>query len=520
VRQINSGLLLLAATGAISAFAGTAKHDLVKRIAAVIESSPAAQRGRFGYKFVDVETGAVLAQQDPQRFFTPASNTKLYTMALALARLGPNYKFQTELRTNGPWAPGQPVLQDLELIGGGDPNLSGRVLPYNVNSKDGDPLKTLEDLADKLVQAGVHEINGDVTGVSTRYAGDAYPDGWTVDDGTYSYGAPVSALALNDNTISLLLHPTETGELAEVELIPSISHFVVLNKVITDAVTTHIEISRAPGSGEVVVWGTIRKGSSVWREDLGVDDPALLAAEALVSVLRERGIMVRGTVRSRYRELSDVPNPLLETPPLSMPGTLLAVHESAPLWQTIQVVNKVSQNLHAEMLLREVAYVTRGIGTLRAGVTEREAFLEEIGITREDSGVALDDGSGLARQDLTTPDSTVALLSYMWHRPVRDIWVQSLPIGGVDGTLQHRFKNINGAERVHAKTGSLSHVNALSGYIQTERRWIAFSIMVNATAGYDSDARDFIDRLCGIFFAGLKRAFSPQHSVVSFGYRE
>jgi D-alanyl-D-alanine carboxypeptidase/D-alanyl-D-alanine-endopeptidase (penicillin-binding protein 4) len=210
---------------------------------------------------------------------------------------------------------------------------------------------------------------------------------------------------------------------------------------------------------------------------------------------------VRGVPRGVYRDLNNVRDPLQQLPTVSQSlGTVLAVHESPPLWQAIQVVNKVSQNLHAEMLLREVAHVTHGIGTLEAGRAERETFLKEIGITPEETGFTLEDGSGLARQDLTTPDSTVLLLKYMWQRPDRDVWLRSLPIGGVDGSLQHRFQGIPGAERVHAKTGSISHVNALSGYIETRKhRWLAFSAMVNATNGPNGEVRDFLDRLCAIF---------------------
>ena len=134
------------------------------------------------------------------------------------------------------------------------------------------------------------------------------------------------------------------------------------------------------------------------------------------------------------------------------------------------------------------------------GLKEREAFLQEAGITREGTGFALADGSGLARHDLTTADSTVALLRYMWERPEREVWLRSLPIGSLDGSLQHRFRSIAGAQRIHAKTGSLAHVNALSGYIETRRHgWIAFSIMVNGTVGREAQVREFIDRLCSIF---------------------
>jgi D-alanyl-D-alanine carboxypeptidase/D-alanyl-D-alanine-endopeptidase (penicillin-binding protein 4) len=428
---------------------------------------------------------------------------------MALVRLGPNYKFQTELRTRGAWQPGQTAISDLQLVGGGDPNLSGRVIPYQPDSRSGNPLRAIEELADKVAAAGIHEVDGDVVGVSTRYPGELYPDGWTIDDSLYSYGAPVSALTINDNTISIGLRPTSPGDLAEIELRPALHHFLILNEVLTDSSNAaDIHIARTPGSNEVVLWGTLGQNTPppdehrvtdmpgvLWREDLAMDDPALFAAEALCDALRDRGIVVRGEARSEYRALSEV-----QTSASALDGTLLAVHASAPLREAIQVIDKVSQNLHAEILFREVAVVTRGMGTIQAAREERQAFLGEIGITPDSTGVALDDGSGLARQDLTTPESTVALLRYMWQRPDRETWLQSLPIGGVDGTLEHRFQGISGADHIHAKTGSLSHVHTLSGYIETEpQKWLAFSVMVNATVGHSADVLEFIDRLCGLF---------------------
>jgi D-alanyl-D-alanine carboxypeptidase/D-alanyl-D-alanine-endopeptidase (penicillin-binding protein 4) len=175
----------------------------------------------------------------------------------------------------------------------------------------------------------------------------------------------------------------------------------------------------------------------------------------------------------------------------------LASLESAPLFQVIQVVNKVSQNLHAEMLLRETAYATRSMGTLAAGLDERKSFLTEAGIPQKT--YAFVDGSGLARQDVTSPQATVALLRYMWSRPERQAWVDSLPIGGVDGTLKSRFKNIAGADRVHAKTGSLSHVAALSGYLQTKSgKWLIFSMMANAELNDHEEVQKFFDAACGV----------------------
>jgi D-alanyl-D-alanine carboxypeptidase/D-alanyl-D-alanine-endopeptidase (penicillin-binding protein 4) len=475
-----------------------------KRIDTLLQRSPSVQRGDLGYQFVDVLTGEVLAQYNSHRFFTPASNAKLYTTALALNRLGPGYTFQTDLRTTGPWAPGQTTLQDLQLVGGGDPNLSGRTIPYRVDAPVGDPLAVLRDLAGQLFAKGVREINGDVTGVSTRYPDERYPDGWTLDDAIYGYGAPVSALAVNDNIVSLKVTPGEDGQLARVELQPETGNFIILNEVTTeDSRKCEIQVTRPPGSNELVLRGTIGRFSPAWEQDVAVEDPALFAAESLIQVLRDTGITVRGVARSEYRSTTELsPDTACAAPPFrsSEPEAAIASHRSAPLAQIIQVVNKVSQNLHAEMLLREVARMTQGDGSLACGMKEREKFLSEIGITKDGSGFFFSDGSGLARQDLTTPDSTVSLLRSLWASPNRIVWLDSLPIGGVDGSLEHRFLHIRHASRIHAKTGSLSHVNALSGYIETSRhRWIAFSIMVNATPNHSQEVQTFLDKLSAIF---------------------
>ena len=503
-RQILSFSTVALLVGAGQARPQRAPTRVAERLAELISNTSAVARGSFGFKVVDVETGGVVAEQNAGHFYTPASNAKLYTTAAAMVRLGPNYRYETEVRTSGAWMPGQAAVPDLQLIGSGDPNLSGRVLPYQVDARDGDPLAALKDLADQIAAAGIHDVIGDVIGVATRYPGDLYPDGWTLDDSLYYYGAPVSALALNDNSVSLTVRSTLQGELACVEVKPSVTHLIINNQVVTDAATkTQVHLTRAPGSNEITLWGStgVQASSSTWQQDVAVADPALFAAQALVFVLRTRGITVHGEARALYRDLNDIVD-AQQGPAVRpvVPGRVLAVHESGPLWQAIQVVNKESQNLHSEMLLREVGYVTRGVGTLQAGVEARQSFLAEAGVLEEISGYSLGDGSGLARQDLTTPESTVALLRYMWQRPERDLWLQSLPIGGVDGSLEHRFKKVSGADRVHAKTGSISHVNALSGYIQTkDHGWLAFSAMVNATNGHSSDVVRFLDEFCALF---------------------
>ena len=470
------------------------------QIEKLISASPQLGRGHIGFEFADAETGELLAAQGADQFFTPASNTKLYTTALALERLGVNYQFKTSARTSAALKPGQTDVPNVTLVGGGDPNLSGRILPFSQDAHDNDPLTAIDKLADQIAQRGILRVSGDVIGDDTRYPYHPYPDGWTFDDALWYYGAPVSALSVNDNSVHLTVRATEAGNLADVYLQPDVGYFVVLNQVITDnSAANHVAVSRPAGSNELVLSGTIGRNAPQTQEDLAVADPALFAAKALKQALEERGIAVAGEARAVYRDLNDVADPLGAPLIATLPsGTEIASLESAPLWQVVQVVNKVSQNLHAEMLLREVGHATRNVGTLAAGLDERQKFLKQAGIP--DNGYDFADGSGLARQGVTTPASTVMLLRYMWTRPEKKLWLESLPVGGVDGSLRRRFKGLDGGDRVHGKTGSLSHVAALSGYLLTRSgRWIVFSIMANAEVGNAPEVGMLFDRACEIF---------------------
>lgn len=502
-------VLLLAPLGLLAANlrAQTATISPQQELLAMISASPDLPHGHIGFEFIDAETGNVLVQLGAQEFFTPASNAKLYTTALAMVRLGVTYQFKTAVKTTATLAPGEAHVPNIVFVGGGDPNLSGRTLPFTQKTENldpggepnQDPLFAVNKLADQVVGKGIEFIDGDIIGDDTRYPFEPYPDGWTFDDSIWYYGAPVSALCVNDNAIHLTIAPTEVNDLAAITIKPDVGEFVLLNQVTTEQSSqTRVSIARPPGSNELIVSGTLGKTAPVLQEDVAVSDPALFAAEAMRYALEQRGVAVRGEARAIHRDMKDVSDPLLASRLESTPaGTELAVLESAPISQVVQVVNKVSQNLHAEMLLREVAYATRSIGTLQAGREERQEFLTEAGLPA--AGFSFADGSGLARQDLTTPDSTVRLLRYMWGRPERDAWIESLPIGGIDGTLQHRFTSVDGANRVHAKTGSLSHVTAMSGYLQNASgRWIIFSMMANAEVNASSEVQSFFDSACGI----------------------
>jgi D-alanyl-D-alanine carboxypeptidase/D-alanyl-D-alanine-endopeptidase (penicillin-binding protein 4) len=250
-----------------------------------------------------------------------------------------------------------------------------------------------------------------------------------------------------------------------------------------------------PGSLELRVWGAIPLRDRGEDLLLGIEDPARYAAKALRELLERRGITVAGPAVARHLYAHDVAD--LTQGPAAPPdaGTELARHTSAPFLEDLRITDKVSQNLHAEMALRAVARARRNVGSFEAGWEEMRAFLDEVGV---DAGAyTLFDGSGLSRLDLVTPAAVVKLLRYMYHSPARANWISLLPVGGQDGTLATRFGDGSGAGRIHAKTGSLSHVSALSGYAERPGgRWVAFSVLVNNYNGSPSDIRGVMDRIC------------------------
>jgi D-alanyl-D-alanine carboxypeptidase/D-alanyl-D-alanine-endopeptidase (penicillin-binding protein 4) len=406
-------------------------------------------------------------------------------------RLGPDHRFHTTVRSASALDASGSLPSDLELIGGGDPSLSGRVIPYDRRAADGNPLAAIESLADELIERGVRRIEGNVVGDDTAYFWEPYPVGWTIEDAIWYYGAPVSALVVNDASITLKLTPgSRPGEPVGVELVPPTDLFVIHNRVETVASGPRdIKIDRLPNSRELHVWGTLPVGDRALTQALSADDPALFAAEMLYEALLRRGITILGKPVARHRRLYE--------PARAIGGIELARRTSPPLSELLKVINKVSQNQHAEILLREVARVKVGTGSTKAGLEELDAFLKEIGITTDEYHFV--DGSGLSRQDKLTPFALVKLLVHMDRTQHREHWIDSLPIGGFDGTLKLRFQQSAAAraagQRILAKTGSLGHARSLSGYAASRTRGrLAFAVMVNNFSDA-SEIREIVDKI-------------------------
>jgi D-alanyl-D-alanine carboxypeptidase/D-alanyl-D-alanine-endopeptidase (penicillin-binding protein 4) len=462
--------------------------SLAERVEQVIAGSPALNRAHVGVRVVDLK-GTPVFERNARNWFVPASNAKLYSTAFALTRLGPDYRMTTRVTAAAAPGPDGVIDGDIRLVGGGDPSLSGRRYPYDKENEWADTAPGIEDLADQLAARGVTRIRGSVVGDDTAYEWDPFPAGWSIDDPLYEYGAPVSALTLQDNSLRLEVRPAGApGEPAEVYLSSDAGNLTVVPAVTTVAAGERgrIHVERPANTDELHVYGTIAAGAKPYSALLAVADPALYAAQALTGALRRRAIAVDQNARVRHRTGSGELGPGW---PVS-----LAERQSPPLSDLVRVVNKVSQNLHAELLLLEAGRQGQPYASRTAALAALKAFLEgDVGLAKDD--VNFQDGSGLSRLTLLTPEATTKLLVFMAGSPAAETWIASLPIGGEDGTLGRRFAAATEKAKVRAKTGTLSHVSALGGYLEHKKGRLAFTVLVNNYNTLTPEARAGIDKL-------------------------
>jgi D-alanyl-D-alanine carboxypeptidase/D-alanyl-D-alanine-endopeptidase (penicillin-binding protein 4) len=466
-------------------------QTLRARIESALEASPAAKRAFWGIQVVKIASGETVFQLNAERLFVPASNTKLFTTALALQRLGPDYRFETTIRADAPPDASGRVIGDLRLVGGGDPLLSGRAVPYQKGAAAGNPLQAIEALADQVLAAGVRRIDGDIVGDDTAYVWAPYPEGWAQDDAVWDYGAPVSALAVGDNVVTLALRGSgAAGRAPALFLSPPLEYYFIDNRVRTGlGLANKVAIERLAGSRQLRLWGTLSSGpAGAVALAVAIDDPALYAAWALTDALERRGVQIGGRPVARHWYANQAgPAPAPE-------GVALARRSSPPLIEILRIIDKVSQNLYAEMVLREVGRARQGTGSREAGLVEEREFLAESGIA--ETGYHFADGSGLSPNGLATPAALTRLLRAMYRSPVREAWISLLPVGGEDGTLAGRFGGRPAAHRIRAKTGTHTHVAALSGYIESRSHGeLAFSILANNFQAPASEIRAVIDRI-------------------------
>jgi D-alanyl-D-alanine carboxypeptidase/D-alanyl-D-alanine-endopeptidase (penicillin-binding protein 4) len=495
---------LLAAPGQSLQGQSLQVRPLADRIAEVL-SAPDLARGFWGIEIVSlspgITTGKTLYSQNADKLFTPASNTKLFTTAAALALIGPDYKFRTTVETTGTLDRYGRLNGDLVLVGHGDPNLSGRELPYDLKTqRNDDPIQALESLADALVQKGVKFIDGDIVADDSYFAFERYGEGWSQDDLVWADGAPVSALTINDNVVFVNILPADRpGEKAFVSVKPFADYYRLDNRIITTPAGTGRKffVNREPGSTVLTLWGNMPLDDAGANEALAIEDPAEFAAGLFRQLLEKRGIVIYGHQRTRHTELATLSTFSVNASAPSRGGRIndkdddgqsrplksdqpitLASYESKPLLQDIRVINKVSQNLHAEILLRLLGRERGNAGTVEGGLEVLRGFLTKAGVSSDE--YIFYDGSGLSRQNLVTPHAIVQLLRYCSTQPWGADYKATFPVAGVDGSLTERFTSPRLRNHIMAKTGSLGGVKALSGYATTDTgQVVAFSILSN-----------------------------------------
>jgi len=492
-------------TSKSSAFS-TSDVELGKEIDLAINESPFA-RARWGVFVMSLQDRRVLYSRDGDKLFTPASNMKIYTTAVALDLLGADYRWRTSVYAQAePDAAGN-IAGDLILYGRGAPDLVSQ-------TREKHP--SLGELADALYARGVRRVKGNVVGDESYLRGNQFGDGWLWNDVQWYFGAEASALTINANEIDLNVTPAgKAGSPATVAVNKSADYFRIVNNVATGepGVATRIGINRGLADNEFVVWGEFPAGGKGFGARLSVSNPALWAATLFRDALVARGIVVEG--ETRRRDFRGAPTARFDP----QQATELAAVTSKSLGEIVTETNKKSVNLYAELILRTLGKErgalapaadpkkARERGDDEAGLAVIRSWLERAGIAT--GNLAFHDGSGLSRLDLVTPEATTRLLATVAKAPAFMAFQSSLPQAGKDGTLASRLRATEG--RIAAKTGSLTYDDALSGYATTlDGQVLAFSIICN-DATLRGNSTSVIDKIANAIAAYPSQPQKPSH---------
>lgn len=427
---------------------------LTERLDAAVQ--PVARRAFVGVCVQSLTRGDVLYERNADLPFTPASNQKLLTSAAALHRFGPDQRFRTEVLALGSVVNG--VLEgDLVLRGGGDPVLESA---------------HLQSLAQHLRDAGIVRVTGNLRADESLFDDERLGAGWQADDEPYYYSAQISALSVDRNVVGVQVRPGSRARSRAKVTLKSLApgYFKVENRARTGSGS--LRVTRRRSRNVILVSGSVTPGR-MENESVTLENPALYTATSFRKALAKQGVSIDGDTR-----LAAIPKG---------EGQVLAQHESPPLADILALLNKPSDNLVAEMLLKHIGTPAdrTGPGTAERGMTA----LTELITTIQQPAPAFRpaDGSGLSRVNLVSPRTLVSLLTWMDTQPYAGVYKSSLPIAGVDGTLRLRLKDTVAAENARAKTGTLTGVTALSGYVVARNgERLVFSAMTNNWPGYPS----------------------------------
>ena len=488
-----------------SANAPKTVEELRARIQEVLRD-PELAPSQMAVKVASLDTGRTLYEENAGKLLHPASNMKIYTVAAALDRLTPDFRFKTSA-----YVPAMPdaagtIRGDLIIYGRGDPS-------FAASFNNGDYYKAIDDFAARIAAAGVKRIEGNIVGDESYFTGGRFGYGWEWDDLQWYYGAEISALTVNDNSLDLFVRPGATvGAQAVVTTGPVTPLVSVVNRATTSPQGTrrNIAVVRPLGTNIIEVTGSVPLGLDATDKGLigsiAVPNPALLFVYMLRSSLASKGVIITGqsqSIDARGRGGVSLPtNSLVE----------IASAQSPPLSVIAAQTLKPSQNLYTELLLRALGKSAQPNGsaptlervTVDDGIEAVKTFLRGAGIEPRGQFVQAD-GSGLSRHNYITANGTTQLLTYMSTHRFANAFRDALPIAGVDGTLRTRMRGTVAAGNLRAKTGTISGVASLSGYVTSaagER--LVFSIILNNYPEESSSRRSYIDAIAVLLasFAG------------------
>ncbi|GLU47869.1 D-alanyl-D-alanine carboxypeptidase/D-alanyl-D-alanine endopeptidase [Nocardiopsis ansamitocini] len=438
--------------------------DLRADISALLDS-PELQGATSGVTVRSLDSGELLYGNDAATPLIPASNAKLLTSAAALDVLGPDHTFRTTVDAGED--PGDGVVEgDLILRGTGDPTLTATVF---------------DALAAEVAGSGVTLVTGDLLADDTWFDDQRLGADWDPTDEPYYYASQISALtvAANSDFDTGVVNATAApgvlpGLAVDPELVPAGANLQIVDQATTgepDSVAT-LGVNRAPGTNTFGFTGSLPAGGSAFQTLRTVHEPTDHAAHLFAAALEAEGVEIAGEVRRG-----------------SAPGTVhqLVEHESMPLQDLLVPFMKLSNNGHAEILVKAIGHEALGEGTWEAGLAEVEEAINRLGVTTDD--LELTDGSGLSHTNLVRADLIDDLLTEATDQPWFEVWKTSLPLAGeadrlVGGTLAQRMRGTAAEANVYAKTGSLTGASALSGYVTTaDGEELAFSIVNNGYPG-------------------------------------
>ena len=438
---------------------------------------PEYSRANVAVKVVSLADGRTIFERNAGKYLMPASNMKNFTVAAALETLTPEFRFKTGMYAPAPPDSAGTISGDLRIFGRGDVSISAAFLGST------DPFAGIDRVADKIIALGVKRIEGDIVGDDSYFRGYRLPNTWEWDDLQWYYGAEISSLPINDNTIDVVVRPGPVGYSCAVNLVPFNPVMRVANGCITAPAGTSpaLSLQRRLDENYLEIGGTIAAGSKEFSTRISVARPAELFAALLRQRLIDKHVEVIGGYRYEKRTDGSLPA-----------GTLLAEIESVPLAEIAAKTMKPSQNMYTEVLLRTLGENERTAiiqsapnspdarkTSAELGVAAVSRFLARIGLPAD--AIVQYDGSGLSRHNLITAEAVVRLYEYMSQESrFAKTWRDSLTIGSVDGTLQNRFRGTSAAGNVRGKTGTIDQVSSLSGYLKTGGgEEVIFSIIVN-----------------------------------------